>query len=41
MQGIIESLNPERGHFDWKWVGSVFVLHIVVMISAVSVLIAH
>jgi hypothetical protein len=41
MQGILESLSPEDGHIDWKWVGSVFVFYIVVTIGAVGVVIAH
>jgi hypothetical protein len=41
MHGIIESLSPENGQIDWKWVGSVFVFYVVVMIGAVGVMITH
>ena len=41
MHGIIESLSPENGQIDWKWVGSVFVFYIVVMIGAAGVVITH
>jgi hypothetical protein len=41
MHGIIESLSPEHGHIDWKWVGSVFVFHIVVMMLAAGAMMSH
>ncbi|WP_283815425.1 hypothetical protein [Bradyrhizobium jicamae] len=41
MHGIIESLSPESGQIDWKWVGSVFTFYVVVMIVAASVLLTH
>jgi hypothetical protein len=41
MQGIIESLNPEHGRIDWKWVGSVFAFYIVLVIGAARVIITH
>lgn len=41
MHGIIESLSPENGQIDWKWVGSVFVFYVVLMIGAAGVVIAH
>ena len=41
MHGIIESLSPEHGQIDWKWVGSVFVVYVVLTIGGVGVLLAH
>ena len=41
MHGIIESLSPENGHIDWKWVGSVFVIEVVVTIAAAGMIIAY
>jgi|GEM_PF-2199472 len=41
MHGIIKSLSPENGQIGWKWVGSVFVFYVVVMIGAVGVMITH
>ena len=41
MHGIIESLSPENGQIDWKWVGSVFVFYVVLMIGAAGAVIAH
>ncbi|WP_426437550.1 hypothetical protein [Bradyrhizobium genosp. P] len=41
MHGIIESLSPENGQIDWKWVGSVFVFYVVLMIAAAEMVIAH
>ncbi|WP_283806718.1 hypothetical protein [Bradyrhizobium sp. NAS96.2] len=41
MHGIIESLSPEHAQIDWKWVGSVFVVYVVLMIGGVGLLLAH
>nr|QIG97008.1 hypothetical protein G6P99_34465 [Bradyrhizobium sp. 6(2017)] len=41
MHAIIESLSPEHGHIDWKWVGSVFAFYIVLTIGGVGLLLAH
>ncbi|HEX7921314.1 MAG TPA: hypothetical protein VF583_10200 [Bradyrhizobium sp.] len=41
MHGIIESLSPEHGQIDWKWVGSVFVLYVVLVIGGAGLLLAH
>jgi hypothetical protein len=41
MHAIIESLSPENGQIDWKWVGSVFVFYVVVMVGGAGVLLAH
>jgi len=41
MHGIIESLSPEHGQIDWKWVGSVFAFYVVVMIGGTGLLLAH
>ncbi|WP_283807815.1 hypothetical protein [Bradyrhizobium mercantei] len=41
MHGIIESLSPEHGRIDWKWVGSVFVVYVVLMIGGAGVLLAR
>ncbi|WP_256387937.1 hypothetical protein [Bradyrhizobium sp. SK17] len=41
MHGIIESLSPEHGQIDWKWVGSVFVLYVVLMLGGARLLLAH
>ncbi|MGY3583617.1 MULTISPECIES: hypothetical protein [Bradyrhizobium] len=41
MHGIIESLSPEHGQIDWKWVGSVFAFYVVLMIGGAGLLLAH
>ncbi|ERF83927.1 MULTISPECIES: hypothetical protein [Bradyrhizobium] len=41
MHGIIESLSPEHAQIDWKWVGSVFVFYVVLVIGGVGLLLAH
>lgn len=41
MRDIVESLSPEDGQIDWKWVGSAFAFYAVVMIGAAGVLIAY
>ncbi|PAY10974.1 hypothetical protein CK489_02175 [Bradyrhizobium sp. UFLA03-84] len=41
MHGIIESLSPEHGEIDWKWVGSVFAFYVVLMIGGAGALLAH
>ncbi|MBR0691594.1 hypothetical protein JQ553_00025 [Bradyrhizobium lablabi] len=41
MRDIIESLSPQDGHIDWKWVGSVFAFYVVVMIGGVGVVVTH
>jgi hypothetical protein len=40
MHGIIASLSPKNRHIDWKWVGSVFVLYVVLLIGGARLLLA-
>jgi hypothetical protein len=35
MRGLIQSLCPEDRQIDWKWIGCVFALYVVVMVAAV------
>ncbi|WP_283842965.1 hypothetical protein [Bradyrhizobium semiaridum] len=41
MQGIIESLSPDNGQIDWKWVGSVFTFYVVLMMCGATLLLTH
>ncbi|MBR0753225.1 hypothetical protein JQ604_13620 [Bradyrhizobium jicamae] len=41
MRDIIESLSPEDGQIDWKWVGSVFAFYVVVVVAGAGVVITH
>jgi hypothetical protein len=40
MRRIIESLTP-GDHFYWRWVGGMFALYVVLMVTAAGVFISH
>ena len=41
MRRLIESLTPSDRPIYWQWVGGMFSLYVVLMVSAVSVYISH
>lgn len=41
MRRIIESLTPSDRHLYWRWVGGMFGLYVVVMITAAAMFINH
>jgi hypothetical protein len=41
MRRLLESLLPDERQIYWKWVGGVFALYVVLMITAVRVFISH
>ncbi|MGF6310450.1 hypothetical protein ABIB82_004554 [Bradyrhizobium sp. i1.8.4] len=41
MQDLIESLSPDNGQIDWKWVASVFAFYVVLTVGGAGVLLAH
>ena len=41
MRRLLESLTPEARQIYWKWVGGMFVLYVVMMLTAAGVFIGH
>lgn len=41
MRHLLESLTPDSRHITWRWVGSVFALYVVLMITAAGVFVSH
>ena len=41
MRSLIESLTPDSRRIYWRWVGGIFGLYVVLMVSAASVFISH
>ena len=41
MRRLIESLTPDSRRIYWRWVGGIFGLYVVLMLSAASVFISH
>jgi hypothetical protein len=41
MRRLLESLTPDARQLYWKWVGGMFVLYVVVMLTAAGVFIGH
>jgi hypothetical protein len=41
MRRIIESLTPRDRQIYWRWVGGMFGLYVVVMITAAAIFISH
>ena len=41
MRRLIESLTPDSRRIYWRWVGGIFGLYVVLMVSAASVFISH
>ncbi len=41
MRSLIESLTPDSRRIYWRWVGGIFGLYVVLMVSAASMFISH
>jgi hypothetical protein len=41
MRRLLESLTPEARQIYWKWVGGMFALYVVLMLTAAGVFIGH
>jgi hypothetical protein len=41
MRRLIESLTPQARQLYWKWVGGIFALYVVLLLTAASVFVSH
>lgn len=41
MRRLIESLTPQARQLYWKWVGGMFALYVVLLLTAASVFVGH
>jgi hypothetical protein len=41
MRRLIESLTPQARQFYWKWVGGMFTVYVVLLLTAASVFVSH
>jgi hypothetical protein len=41
MRRLLESLTPEARRIYWKWVGGMFALYVVLMLTAAGVFVSH
>jgi hypothetical protein len=41
MRRLIESLTPQARQFYWKWVGGVFALYVVLLLTAAGLFVGH
>jgi len=41
MRRLLESLTPDARQLYWKWVGGMFALYVVLMLTAAGVFIGH
>jgi hypothetical protein len=41
MRRLIESLTPQARQLYWKWVGGVFALYVVLILSAAGMFVGH
>jgi hypothetical protein len=41
MRRLIESLTPQARQLYWKWVGGVFALYVVLLLTAASLFVGH
>jgi hypothetical protein len=41
MRRLIESLTPQARQLYWKWVGGVFALYVVLLLTAAGVFVGH
>jgi hypothetical protein len=41
MCGLLESLMPDTRPIYWKWVGGMFALYVVLMLTAAGVFVGH
>ena len=41
MRRLLESLTPDARQIYWKWVGGMFALYVVLMLTAAGVFVSH
>jgi hypothetical protein len=41
MRRLLESLTPDARQLYWKWVGGVFALYVVLLLTAASIFVGH
>ncbi len=41
MRRLIESLTPQARQLYWKWVGGMFTVYVVLLLTAASVFVGH
>ncbi|WP_156908637.1 hypothetical protein [Bradyrhizobium murdochi] len=41
MRRLLESLTPQARQMYWKWVGGMFALYVVLMLTAAGVFVSH
>ena len=41
MRRLIESLTPQARQLYWKWVGGMFTVYVVLLLTAASVFVSH
>lgn len=41
MRRLIESLTPQARQLYWKWVGGVFALYVVLLLTAAGIFVGH
>ncbi|MDE5455700.1 MULTISPECIES: hypothetical protein [Bradyrhizobium] len=41
MRRLLESLTPDARRIYWKWVGGMFALYVVLMLTAAGVFVSH
>ena len=41
MRRLIESLTPQARQLYWKWVGGMFALYVVLLLTAAGVFVSH
>jgi hypothetical protein len=41
MRGLLESLTPQARQIYWRWVGGMFALYVVLMLTAAGVFVSH
>ncbi len=41
MRQLLESLTPNGHRFYWRWVGGMFALYVVVMVTAAGAFVSH
>ncbi|WP_156795401.1 hypothetical protein [Bradyrhizobium icense] len=41
MRRLLESLTPQARQIYWKWVGGMFALYVVLMLTAAGVFVSH
>ena len=41
MRRLLESLTPDARQLYWKWVGGMFALYVVLLLTAASIFVGH